>query len=765
MRTTHPRALLAIFLLLAAAIAPAVGDAQDFGFEPPTRASDPALPDAMHDLAERLLPVYADNDPDRYLATLAALQMVVGNPTAARTTRATLRERLASEQSSLPPGRAVVYDVYAHARAIEASEDLPFTSAYERAFRDTFGSLDDLAAYKVEDWFTAPIEPLRDAVQRALDRQRGSSSIALEEALALVQAWFAFEAYRSFGALVRPLLAEDKEARYDVETIAIRVAQDAMVEATLVRPRNGAEATPLPAVLEFTLDRSSRDAYEAAAHGYASVLALARIAGDAAFRPRAPFETDGDDARAVIDWIAAQAWSDGNVGMQGFRYGGFAAWSAAKRLPPALKAIVTSDPMAPGIDVPNVNRIFLNSAYRWVYELLAPPGDTVAGDNARWRSLYEEWYRSGRRYRDFPALPGRARAIFRSWLNHPSYDRFWQKWLPFGEEFASIGIPVLSVTGYYSAGQTAALYYFTEHHRHHANADHALLIGPFDEQAVANGAPPELRGLAVDPAARIDLNDVRYAWLGHVLRGAARPAIVSAEVNYELAQANEWGHTPSLAALESTPLRFYLAASATGAPHRLAPQAPAEPLALVDTRDLRDRSDADWQPARELVLQEVPPRAGLEFVTEPFDEPIALAGRLRGELDFTINKYDVDLTLMLYEVRADGVYVKLFDPPFSFRASYARDRVHRRLLLAGLRQQLPFQSERMLGRRLAAGSRLLLTLGINQRPDQQINYGASDDVSAESIEDAGAAVRIRWHEGSFIEVHRDDRETARSVAP
>ncbi len=39
--------------------------------------------------------------------------------------------------------------------------------------------------------------------------------------------------------------------------------------------------------LEFTLDASSRDAYEAAAHGYASLLALARIAGDAASRPRA----------------------------------------------------------------------------------------------------------------------------------------------------------------------------------------------------------------------------------------------------------------------------------------------------------------------------------------------------------------------------------------------------------------------------------------------------------------------------------------------
>jgi hypothetical protein len=58
----------------------------------------------------------------------------------------------------------------------------------------------------------------------------------------------------------------------------------------------------------------------------------------------------------------------------------------------------------------------------------------------------------------------------------------------------------------------------------------------------------------------------------------------------------------------------------------------------------------------------------------------------------------------------------------------------------------------MVGRRLQSGSRLVLALGINMRADQQINYGAGDDVSEESIEDAAAPLRIRWHEGSFIEV-------------
>jgi hypothetical protein len=746
------KSLLLVVLLITSAVRPMLAASQDFGFEPPTEATDPALPAALADLAERVLPVYREDNADRYFSNLAALQMAISDPTSAHATRRTLRERLQNEQSAAPEGRAVVYDIYTQARAIEATESVSFTSAYAQAFRETLNGLDDLAAYELENWFIAPIEPLRQTLQGALDQQRGESSVALEEALDLVRAWFAFEAYRSSGGVVRPLLEEDIDRRYVIEEVAIPVAEGATIAAALVRPRSATGVRELPTLLEFTLDRASRDAREAAAHGYASVLALARIAGDAALRPRAPFESEGDDARTAIEWIAQQSWSDGRVGMQGFRYGGFVAWSAAKRLPTALQAIATSDPMAPGIDMPNPNGIFQNSAYRWAYDILAPPDDEVANDDARWRSIDEDWYRTGRRYRDLPTLPGRARAIFRSWLNHPSYDRFWQKWLPFGAEFAAVDIPVLTVTGYYSDGETGALHYFTEHHRHDANADHALLIGPFDSRSVEHGASSRVRELTLDVVARIDPDDLRYAWFDHVLRGAERPAMLSANVNYQLAGANEWRHEPSLTTLESNPLRFYLEASAISAPHRLSAEKTSAPMSLTETLDLRDRTDASWQPAQELVLGDVQPRGGALFVTAPFDEPVNLAGRFRGELDFTINQYDVDLGLMLYELTSDGEYVKLFEPAYAFRASYARDRVRRRLLLAGVRQQLPFQSERMVGRKLQAGSRLAMTLEINKRRDQQVNYGAGDDVSEESVEDAGAPTRIRWHEGTFIEI-------------
>ena len=60
---------------------------------------------------------------------------------------------------------------------------------------------------------------------------------------------------------------------------------------------------------------------------------------------------------------------------------------------------------------------------------------------------------------------------------------------------------------------------------------------------------------------------------------------------------------------------------------------------------------------------------------------------------------DMDLNIMLYERLAGGDYIRLFSPTYEFRASYARDRVHRHLLKAGERQELTFKSERMTSRR------------------------------------------------------------------
>ena len=100
---------------------------------------------------------------------------------------------------------------------------------------------------------------------------------------------------------------------------------------------------------------------------------------------------------------------------------------------------------------------------------------------------------------------------------------------------------------------------------------------------------------------------------------------------------------------------------------------------------------------------------------------------------------DLDLNIALYELLPNGDYLA------ALRAAL---RVARKLrpgsraspsAQGGERQQLTFKSERLTSRRLQAGSRLVMVLGINKRPDHEINYGTGGDVSAESVADAAGA--------------------------
>ena len=140
-------------------------------------------------------------------------------------------------------------------------------------------------------------------------------------------------------------------------------------------------------------------------------------------------------------------------------------------------------------------------------------------DDALWRALDQKWYRSGRRYRDLGRLYGKPNPIFIRWLNHPSYDRFWQKMIPYREQFAHIDIPVLTITGYYAGSEPGALYYFTQHHRYNPHADHTLIIGPYDDGVMQRGPLATLQGYQVDPAALVDLRELAISMVRPRLQG------------------------------------------------------------------------------------------------------------------------------------------------------------------------------------------------------------------------------------------------------
>jgi hypothetical protein len=398
--------------------------------------------------------------------------------------------------------------------------------------------------------------------------------------------------------------------------------------------------------------------------------------------------------------------------------------------------------------------IFRNSAYGWSLQMTDREGPerSTGPEAAPWQALNEKWYRSGRPYRDLGRIYGKHNPVFIRWLNHPSYDRYWQNFVPYREQFAHLNIPVLTMTGYFAASEPGDLYYFTQHHKYNPKADHTLLIGPYDEEALRVGGAADLHGYQVDSTALIDFRELRFRWFDHVLKGATAPALLADRVNYQVMGANEWRHAGSLEAMAGSSLKFYMDSAADGSSHRLSLRKRAVEASVQQTMGFLDRKDATWTPPTDFISKSLAPRHGTIFLSEPLAKASTFSGLFSGHLDFSVNKMDMDLNVTLYELLANGDHVRLFSPTYEIRASYAADRVHRHLLKAGERQKLTFRSERLTSRQLQAGSRIAMVLSVAKRPDREINYGTGGDVSAESIKDGGTPIKIRWYNDSYIEI-------------
>ncbi|HTT04806.1 MAG TPA: CocE/NonD family hydrolase [Steroidobacteraceae bacterium] len=761
-RVLRPIALmLALALLLPAVLLPtaarAAASEQMFQFRAPPALNGAATTQVMRDLAERVLPVYSDPDRIQYLTNLSALQMIAGDYTAAYETRQMLRARLGGSSSAQAPEQSVVYDIYAHTEALLGPR-VPYGLAFSRSFQQVVPHLDNLTDYAVTSWLDTPLSVFQDRLNAAFASVRARRSITLPEALQVTWAYLAYQLHLATGPQADELINADLQSRYITEDhVSIRTAGGVRLSAMLVRPR--AATGKLPTLLEFTIYVYPENyALECAAHGYVGVVAYSRGKRDSRGAV-APYEHDGADAREVIDWISKQPWSDGRVGMYGSGYSAFAAWAAAKHPPRALRAIATASSIAPGIDAPDRNTVFLNSSYRWARYVTGTRmlNDEADQDEAHWLALNRTWYQSGRPYEDLPKIDGTPNPSFTQWLHHPSYDRYWQAMIPYDMDFAHIDIPVLAMSGYYDLNEPGTLYYFQQHQHFNPHADQTLLIGPFDDSVVIGMPNPDLQGYRLDDAARMDWHELRYDWFDAIFKGTQRPPLLRPGVDYEVMGGDEWRQTDAVDDMASRALRLYLDPSPSDSDsentHLLADLAPLRPSFIDQTVNFADRSDANWLPSTALESDNLPTHESMVFATAPLRQTTEFDGLMSGQLTFTTNKPDFDFTLALFEEMSDGRYLKLYDPPDEFRASYLADRSTRHLLqTAPTQQQLAFRSEHLLARRLAAGSRLVLVLSIVKRPDQEINYGTAAAVATESIADAKEPLRIRWFANSYIDL-------------
>ncbi len=709
------RCLAVVWVFLCASGVAAA--AEDLEFRAPPSAAGAATTSAMRSLAIRALPVYENPSREQFLTNLSALQMVAGEYAAANATRQTLRELREHDKTAREVDEALIYDLYAQARTLEVKSRMPFDQAFARVFHATVAPLNDLDAYTIAEWLSTPLSLFEGNLQRELDRFRGKDRIPLSDAVDLAWTYVSFEAFASIAPLAGRLIAEDDRARYIIDdSVLLKTPDHATVSVTVVRPKG--VTTTLPALLEFRIEADPHnDAKECAAHGYAGVAADVRAAA-ASSDASAPSEHDGDDARAVIDWIAGQSWSNGQVGMYGSGYSAFAAWAAAKRPPAALKAIASSSAVVPGMSEPSEDR-----------------------------------------------KEGPAETLSRLWRKHPTFDRYWQRMIPFQKDFAHIDFPVLTTTGYYDEDEVGSLYYFTEYDHFNPHADQTLLVGPYDSHAMQRGPLPVLSGYEVDDAAILDLHELRYQWFDHVLKGAPIADLLKDRVNFEVMGANAWRHAGSLEAMANGAVRLYLDATRIKSHYRLTGHEPSGKLFVEEPIDAAV-PDAGSGPITSIVTP-APPPAGAVFVSGPLHRPLQVSGSLSGELAFVASRGDLTLALRLYELRPDGTYFQLFAPAEELCPGCAAGSGPRQLVgpsplrgpsrptRAPHESRLSFRSDRLTSVELQAGSRIVLVIDA-RAPADAPQAGPAARRRPNPGHTAGAAkaspAEVRWYGGSFIDL-------------
>ncbi|MEA9414729.1 CocE/NonD family hydrolase [Flavobacterium sp. PL02] len=547
---------------------------------------------------------------------------------------------------------------------------------------------------------------------------------------------------------------EDSKSLYDIQDdVLIKTRDGALISAIVVRKKG--ITTPQPVILQFTIyvrDRDIKGLKEAADNGYVGVMAYSRgkrLSPDEIF----PYEHDGKDAYDVIDWTSKQSWCNGKIGMFGGSYNGFTQWASAKKLHPALKTIVPYVANRPGMGLPMENSVFINPNYEWAFYVTNNKTlDTVVGDDRkRFRTMQDKWWNSGTAYRKIDSIDGTPNKYLQKWLLHPGYDKYWQDMVPYKDEFAQINIPILSIDGYYNDSQISSLYYLREQVKYNKNAEHYLVIGPYGHFGAQKGGDPTINDYKVDPIAIFNTKKLTYEWFNYILKGGPKPAVLKDKINYEVMGANEWRHAPSLEKMSNGFLKLYLTNTKSKDKYLLSDKKPAKSGFLPQKVDFANReiSNNDYYPDP-IIRKELDTINGYFFISEPLDKPILVNGAFEGEIKALINKKDMDLGVVLYELMPNGEYFHL--SYFLGRASYAKDITTRNLLVPNKIESIPFTNTRLVSKQLSKGSRLVVVINVNKNAFAQLNYGTGKDVSDETIKDAKEPLKIKWYNDSFVKI-------------
>jgi len=377
-----------------------------------------------------------------------------------------------------------------------------------------------------------------------------------------------------------------------------------------------------------------------------------------------PFRSERADGYDSVEWLAAQRWCSGAVGMAGRSYAAATQWLAAAAAPAHLRAI------AP---------VVVGSNYfdGWVYQ----GGAFQLGFNLFWLQVMAGRGKRARLAEEYEHLPLKTTPLvadspsgrfYREWLEHPVLDDYWRT-LSIDASYADVRVPAFNVGGWYDIFLGGTLENFSRMRREGASelarTRTRLLVGPWAHGSTY-GAYPDHSFDAFSAHDSVDLTGMQLEFFAAHLfdRQPARELAPAAPVRIFVMGADRWRDEPDWPLTRAVPQRWFLhsdgrAASAGGG---LSRQPPAEEPPDVFRFDPRDPAPTiggpTSLPGRFLRTNAGPldqrPLNGrgdvLSYTSEPLQEDLEVTGPLSLTLHAATSARDTDFVAKLCDVQPDG---------------------------------------------------------------------------------------------------------------
>jgi putative CocE/NonD family hydrolase len=246
-----------------------------------------------------------------------------------------------------------------------------------------------------------------------------------------------------------------------------------------------------------------------------------------------PFAGEGADGFDTQEWIGAQSWSNGRIGMSGGSYVGWVQLSSAphrsKHLTCIAPRVMCADPFA---DLVYRGGAFqLNVLMTWGMRTSGRTAQSIDFDN--WREAF----------RVLPldtaaAASGRELPFWRDWVAHPTYDEYWAG-MNLAAQWEAFAAPALHMGGWFDLYADNTFDNFTgmrAHGQGHARQS-KLIVGPWPH---ALSSSPRTGDVDFGAPSQADLELLELRWFDYWLKGLANGIVDEPPLRLFIMGANVW---------------------------------------------------------------------------------------------------------------------------------------------------------------------------------------------------------------------------------